>query len=323
MVDANKMKKALIIGAAGFVGKYLIEELLLDGNIEIVATKLSFEKLEIKQIQIYDLDILDEKSIALLLKNVQPDYIYHLAAQSSVNMSWKEPGLTVDVNIKGSINLLEAVRKTASHSRILMVGSSEEYGDIKSEEIPIDEENLLRPINIYAVTKACQNMLSKIYAKAYGINIIQVRAFNHIGPAQSPNFVVSDFCKQVVEIEKKIHVPIIKTGNLSAVRDFTDVRDVVKAYTKIIQLGTIGETYNVGSGSSKSIKEILMLILSLAKCNIEIKTDSTKMRPIDTKIIEADISKMYKLLNWRPQIELETTIQEMLNYWRKSYEITR
>lgn len=238
------MKKGLVIGAAGFVGKYLIDEMQADG-MEVFATKLPHEKLDQVHASVYDLDIMDKEAIVGLLFEIRPDYIFHLAAQSSVGLAWKNPGLTVDVNIKGSINVMDAIRELFYKPRVLLIGSGEEYGHILPGETPITEENALRPGNIYAATKACQNMIGNIYSKAYDMELVMVRAFNHIGPGQAPMFVVSDFCKQVVEIEKGLREPVMKVGNLAARRDFTDVRDVVKAYVKLIQWGKSGETYNV------------------------------------------------------------------------------
>ena len=218
-------KRALIIGAAGFVGSYLAKELLTNHNMDVYATKLSHEQLEIADANIYDLNILDKDEIISLLYKIRPDYIFHLAAQSSVSVAWKNPGLTVDINVKGCVNLLDAVRELYYKPAVLLIGSGEEYGHIKADEVPINEENHLRPGNIYAATKVCQNMIAAIYSQAYDMNLIMVRAFNHIGPGQSPIFVVSDFCKQVAEIEKGIKTPTIYVGNLAAKRDFTDVRD--------------------------------------------------------------------------------------------------
>lgn len=311
------MKKALIVGSAGFVGNYLIDHLYKDLKWSIIATKMPNEIINYNNITIYNLNILNINEIFSLLLNEKPDYIFHLAAQSSVSVSWQNPALTVDVNIKGCINIFDSIRKIPEYNpKILIIGSGEEYGHILPNETPVNENNNIRPGNIYAATKACQNMIGKIYANAYDMNIIMVRAFNHIGPKQSPIFVLSDFCKQVAEIEKGIKEPIIYVGNLEAKRDFTDVRDVVKAYSLLIQKGISGETYNIGSGAALSIKEILNKVLVLSNIDIKIYTDKTKFRPIDIPIIEADINKVNKLTGWKPNIDIETTIQETLDYWR-------
>ena len=309
------MKKGLIIGAAGFVGGYLIKEMYAN-DMEIYVTKLSHEKFENPNAKIYDLDIMDKDAVTALLFEIRPDYIFHLAAQSSVGLAWKNPGLTVDVNIKGSINVMDSVRELFYKPRVLLIGSGEEYGHIRPGETPISEENALRPGNIYAATKVCQNMIANIYAKAYDLDLMLVRAFNHIGPGQAPMFVVSDFCKQVAEIEKGLRKPVMLVGNLAARRDFTDVRDVVSAYVRLIQQGIPGETYNVGSGQAREIREILNLIVSMSDAEITVEIDPNKIRPVDVPIIEADITKLNQLTGWRPQISIEQTIRETLDYWR-------
>lgn len=309
------MKRGLVIGAAGFVGNYLIQEMIAN-DMEVYATKLLHEKFECENASVYDLDIMDKEAVAALLFDIRPDYIFHLAAQSSVGLAWKNPGLTVDVNIKGSLNVMDAIRELYYKPRVLLIGSGEEYGHIQPGETPIVESNLLRPGNIYAATKACQNMIGSIYSKAYDMELMMVRAFNHIGPAQAPMFVVSDFCKQVAEIEKGLREPLMKVGNLAAMRDFTDVRDVVKAYVKLITMGKNGETYNVGSGNARTIQDILDLIISKSNVEIKVEIDPNKLRPVDVPIIEADITKINTLTGWKPQIPLEQTIQETLDYWR-------
>lgn len=311
------MKKALIIGAAGFVGHYLAECLQKEYDIQVTATKLPHEKLEIPNVDVFDLDILNKEEIAALLFKVRPDYIFHLAAQSSVGVSWKNPGLTIDINIKGSVNVMDAVRELYYKPKILLIGSGEEYGHIREGETPITEDNMVRPGNIYAATKVCQNMIGSIYAKAYDMDLMLVRAFNHIGPTQAPMFVVADFCKQVAEIEKGLRPPVMYVGNLSAERDFTDVRDVVRAYALLAQKGMSGETYNVGSGHAVSIREILDMIIALSGKEIKVEVDPNKLRPVDVAIIEADTAKLKQATGWEQTITLKQTIEETLNYWRE------
>ncbi len=310
--------KALVIGGGGFVGPYLVSHLINDLSMNVTVTKMEREELKLQGAEVLNLDILDTEQIDAVLKEVRPDYIIHLAAQSSVAVSWKNPGLTVDINVKGSINLLDGVRKLDYKPRVLLIGSGEEYGHIKQGECPIIEDNTLRPGNIYAATKSCQNMIGKIYADAYDMDVVMVRAFNHIGPNQMPLFVVADFCKQVAEIEKGIHEPVIYVGNLSAKRDFTDVRDVVKAYGLLVREGHRGETYNVGTGRAIAIEDILKMILKLSTVEIEIKVDAEKLRPVDVPIIEPDINKIVGCTGWKPQIAIEQTIKETLDYWREN-----
>lgn len=309
-------KTALIIGGAGFVGNYLAEYLHDTCGYFVNSTKLEQETLQSPYGEVYNLDILNQTEIENLIKDIKPDCIFHLAAQSSVALSWKRPQLTVDINVKGTVNLLEALKNVEYKGRVLLIGSGEEYGVIKEEECPITEENLLRPGNIYAATKACQNLLGGIYARAYGLDLMMVRAFNHVGPNQIPQFVVADFCSQVAAIEKGKQTPEIHVGNLSAMRDFTDVRDVVAAYAMIIEKGKTGETYNVGSGKAIAIDEILNRILSFTKEEIKVIIEKEKFRPVDVPIIEADITKLVTDTGWEQKIPLDRTLQETLDYWR-------
>jgi len=310
------MKKALVIGAAGFVGKYLIRH-LQDLGYDVSATKLPHERIDGVSAAIYDLDILSKESITELLFMLRPDEIYHLAAQSSVSVAWGNPQMTIDVNIKGAVNLMDALRELFYKPRVMVIGSGEEYGHIRPGDTPIVEETILKPGNIYAATKACQNMIGRIYADAYDLELIMVRAFNHIGPGQSPIFVVSDFCRQVAEIEAGKKEPVMYVGNLSARRDFTDVRDVVRAYALLAQHGIKGETYNVGSGHAYAIREILDKIISRSTTEIRVETDPAKIRPVDVPVIEADITKLKEATGWEPEIPLEQTIEEVLADWRE------
>lgn len=307
--------KALIIGGAGFVGGHLIRELNGSGW-EVHATGLPDEKLS-ESCYSHFLNILEKECIKPLLDEVMPDVVYHLAAQSSVSVSWKKPQLTAEINIIGTINVLEAIRDAKKQDiRLILVGSGEEYGFIRPEACPISENESLNPGNIYAATKACQGMLGDIYARAYKKDIINVRAFNHSGPGQLPIFVISDFCRQIAKIEKGEHPPEICVGNLSAQRDFTDVRDIVRAYRLLAEKGVSGRTYNVGRGKAVSIQYILDTALSLAKVPIEIKQDQSRMRASDIPIIEPDVSRIFADTGWKSEISAEKTIEDTLNFWR-------
>ena len=298
--------KALVVGGGGFVGPYLVRHLTKDLGYDVTVTKTEKETLTIDSAVVRNLDILDKNQISELLSEEKPDYLFHLAAQSSVAYSWKNP----------CVNLLEAVKDADKKPRVLLIGSGEEYGHIKKDECPIIEDNVLRPGNIYAATKSCQNMLGKIYSDAYGLDVMMVRAFNHIGPNQTPMFVVADFCKQVADIEKGKQEPVIYVGNLSAKRDFTDVRDVVKAYALLVKNGRRGETYNVGTGHAIEIRQILDEIIAMSDRDIEVKIDEKKLRPVDVPIIEPDIDKIRKEVGWQPVISLKQTLKETLEYWR-------
>lgn len=309
--------RSLIIGGSGFVGAYLARHLTELGH-EVAVTGMPQGRAGIDGALQYGLDILDQDAVCSLLGQERPDFVFHLAAQSSVAVSWEDPALTVDVNVKGSVHVLEAVRRLGKGTRLLLVGSGEEYGRILPDGAPVGEGHGVMPGNVYAATKACQNMLGGIYARAYGMDVVMVRAFNHIGPGQPPQFVVPDFCRQVAEIEAGRREAVIRTGNLGARRDFTDVRDVVRAYALLAEKGAAGETYNVGSGHAVSIGEVLQVVLRQSSAKIRWEVDPGKFRPLDAPAIEADITKLREATGWEPRIGLGQTIRETLDGWRRA-----
>lgn len=310
--------RALITGSNGFVGQYLAEY-LLKKDIEVWGTiheSKAIPKEIHNEIIIRQMDITDQLQVKNVLSECKPDYIFHLAAQSSAAVAWKHPDLTMTVNINGTINLLECIRKFDLKPRILLIGSSEEYGTVKSKDLPIDEAHELRPGNPYAISKAAQSMIGQVYSKAYDLNIIMARAFNHIGPKQSSKFVVSDFTKRIAEIEKGKIPPILKVGNLEAERDFTDVRDIVRAYYELVLKGKRGEIYNIGSGKVCKIQDILDRLLSLTNMKIKIQKDIDRYRPLDVPIVQCDSRKFVNLTSWQPRYTLEETLKDVLEYWR-------
>ena len=315
--------RALVIGGAGFVGGHLIRCLQEEWGWEVCATKLPGETLQDSRVKAFDLDLSHQAAISRLLEQTKPEAVFHLAAQSSVALSWKQPELTVNVNVNGALHLLDAVRALSWKPRVLLIGSGEEYGRVLPGELPLTEESPLRPGNLYAATKAMQNMIGRIYAEAYQMDLLMVRAFNHIGPGQSPQFVVSDFCKQVSEIEQGLREPVLRVGNLEARRDFTDVRDVVRAYALLMQKGAPGETYNVGSGRAVSIRSLLDQIIALSGATIRVEADPAKFRPVDVPVIEAGTEKLRSCTGWQPQIPLAQTLRETLDGWRRWAETAK
>lgn len=305
--------RALITGVNGFVGHYL-SQYLLEKGYEIYGTVIE-DKIKIDDVKILKMNLLNKKEVNETIKNINPEQIYHLAGQSAVGLSWDNPTLTMDVNINGTINLLDAVRNNNINTKILIIGSSDEYGIIKPEECPINEQHKLNPNSPYAISKMAQEEISKLYIKSYKMNIIMVRAFNHIGPMQSKNFVVSDFASRIAEIEKGAEA-IIRVGNLEAYRDFTDVRDIVKGYKLLMDDGKIGEIYNIGSGKPYKIQQILDILLSLSTINIKVKIDENRLRPSDVPIIQCDNSKIKSHTNWLIEYDIKDTLKDTLDYWR-------
>ncbi len=310
------MKKVLITGVSGFVGSHLAEYCLTK-EAEVHGTvrwRSQVENLEnIKNLNLHECDLTDASSIRDIIKEVKPDYIFHLAAQSYVKASWTNPSQTLTNNIIGELNLLEAVRNAHYRPRIMIAGSSEEYGNT---ETPLTEEDPLLPLSPYGVSKVAQDLLARQYEKSYGLDIVVTRAFNHTGPRRGDVFVCSSFAKQIADIEKGEIPPIISVGNLDAERDFTDVRDMVWAYWLALEKGEKGEVYNICSEQTIPIKNILRKLLSMSKINIEVRKDPKRMRPSDLKVLVGNCSKFKKATGWKPLIKIEQTLEDLLNYWR-------
>ena len=315
------MKKILITGASGFVGGWLAEHLASLGNAEIYGTYLTEESRESSpvrdKIHFLQADLSQKEAIEKIVTDVRPDEVYHLAALASVASSFKDPIGTFHNNIDVEIFLLESLRSAGlTNTRVLIVGSAEVYGYVRPEDLPIDESTPLRPANPYAVTKIAQDFLGLQYNISYKMPLIRVRPFNHIGPRQGLGFVVSDFAKQIADIEKKKQEPVIKVGNLDAKRDFTDVRDMVKAYSLILEKGIPGDVYNIGSGNSMQISEILDKLIGMSTVQIERQVDETRLRPSDVPEIVCNNTKIKNLTSWEPKISLDTTLKDTLDYWR-------
>lgn len=317
------MKKVFVTGVTGFAGSFLAEHLLSLGNFAIKGTYLTEESLSLissikEKIELIKLNLLDDAKVNLLIGEYKPDIVFHLAALASPADSFQNPVATITNNVTTQINLLEAIQKNKLlNTKILVVSSADVYGIVDKKDLPIDEETKFRPTNTYSVSKITQDFLGFQYFLSYGLKIIRVRPFNHIGPRQSPKFVVASFAKQIAEIEAGKTKPSIFVGNLSAKRDFTDVRDMVKAYVLAIEKGAIGDVYNIGSGSSYRISEVLDKLLSLSKQQIEIKIDKSRFRPSDEQELICDKKKFTDMTRWEPKIPLETTLKDTLDYWRQ------
>lgn len=315
-------KKALITGVTGFAGSHLTELLLKEG-VDVYGIQRWRSKTEnIRHLQdkikIEEADLLDAHSLYTVIDKIKPDYIFHLAAQSFVQSSWASPTQTLEVNIIGSAHLFEAVRKTGLPITIQIACSSEEYGKVLPNEVPIKETNPLRPLSPYAVSKLAMDYLGYQYFQSYGLRIIRTRGFNHTGPRRGDVFAESSFAKQIAEIEKGSREPIVHVGNLEAQRDYTDVRDMVRAYYIAVQKCEPGEVYNIATGSAWKIKDVLDLLISMAKVKVEIKPDPARMRPSDVEILIGDNTKFVKQTGWKAEIPFEKTMEDLLNYWREN-----
>jgi len=314
-------KKVLITGITGFAGSHLAEYALSKG-VEVYGSMRWRSKTEniehIKgQINLIECDMRDLSSVNALIEISKPDYIFHLAAQSFVHTSWHAPAETLSTNVLCQVNLFEAVRHKRIDPIIQIAGSSEEYGLVYENEIPVKETNPLRPLSPYAVSKVAQDLLGYQYHKSFGLKIVRTRGFNHTGPRRGEVFVSSNFAKQIVEIEKGRNQGVIKVGNLEAKRDFTDVRDMVKGYWLSLEKGKPGEVYNICSGKAWTIREVLDILLSKSKVNAKVEQDPDRLRPSDVPILCGDSSKFSQETGWQPEIPFEKTLEDLLNYWRE------
>ena len=316
------MEKILITGITGFVGSHLAEYLLHEGGNEIYGLRRWRSRLENiapiqNDLQLIEGDITDALSMADLIQKVRPSYIFHLAAQSFVPTSWVAPDATLTTNIRGQVNLFEAVRAAGLECRIQVAGSSEEYGLVHPDELPITEDNPLRPLSPYAVSKVTQDLLAWQYHQSYGLDIVRTRGFNHTGPRRGEVFVCSSFAKQIAEVEAGRRAPIIRVGNLEATRDFTDVRDMVRGYMLALQKGKAGEVYNLCSGRDIRIGDVLDQLVAMSEVKIEIEQDPERLRPSDVPILRGSAAKFHADTGWEPRIPFSQTLADTLNYWRE------
>jgi len=314
-------KKALITGITGFAGSHLADLLLGNDEYEVFGTTRPRSKTEnILHIQdkltLIDADLIDSHSLYTVLSDVKPDYIFHLAAQAFVPTSWSSPATTMEANVIGTIHLFEAVRRASINPVIQIACSSEEYGLVYMNETPITEENGFRPLSTYAVSKIGMDFLGYQYFKSYDMKIIRTRGFNHTGPRQGDVYVCSTFAKQVALIERGKAKPEIKVGNLESYRDFTDVRDIVRAYLLTVQKCEPGEVYNIASEKTWQIKKVLDMLLGMSKVRIEIKEDPARMRPSDVELLLGNAKKFRDKTGWRIEIPFEQTLKDLLDYWR-------
>ena len=314
--------KVLITGITGFAGSHLAEHLLCQGGFEVHGT-LRWRSIRdgIRHIQenvtLHECELRDPFAVMRLIDAVEPDWIVHLASQSKVAVSWNAPADTLVNNITAQLNLFEALRQRGrSATRILVAGSSEEYGLVHDHELPVRETNPLRPLSPYAVSKVAQDHLGYQYFMSHGLQVVRTRTFNHTGPRHSDDFVTANFARQIIEIEMGRRPAQIQVGNLDARRDFTDIRDVVRAYVLALRHCEAGEVYNIGSGKALSIGQVLERMLAMADRPIEIKPDPARMRPSDVPVMVCDSAKFRARTGWTPQISFDQTLGDLLADFR-------
>lgn len=317
--------KILITGVTGFVGSHLADYIIKEhpgheiyGLKRWRSPKDNIRHLESK-ISLFDGDLRDLSSMITMMKEIKPDWIFHLAAQSFVTTSFTSPVDTLSTNIIGTTNLLEAIRIVGIDPVIHICSSSEVYGQVTKKDIPIKEDCPLRPVSPYAVSKVGEDMISYMYHEAYGLKTLRTRMFTHTGPRRGEVFVASFFSYQVARIEKGIQERVLRVGNLDSVRTFTDVRDAVRAYWLLMQHGKPGDVYNIGGSETMTIRDMLDLLLTFThlKNSIEVKVDPKLLRPKDVTLQIPDCTKFNKLTGWKPEIPFKKTLEDLLGYWRE------
>ncbi len=317
--------RALITGITGFVGSHLAEMILRDHPDWVVhgtkrwrSPRENLSNIE-ERIQLHDCDLTDLSSLIRVLDEVKPDRIFHLAAQSYVMMSYRAPNATIDSNVNGTINLFEAIRILGQDPLIHACSSSEVYGQVRDEDIPIQEETPFRPASPYAVSKVGEDMAGYMYHHAYGLKIIRTRMFTHSGPRRGEVFVDSAFARQVARIEAGVQDPVLVVGNLDSVRTFADVRDVVRAYWMLLEKCPPGEVYNIGGETTMTIRDMLDMLLDMTdlKEKIEVRVDPALLRPADVTNQVPSSQKFKEATGWEPEISYSQTLSDMLDFWRE------
>lgn len=308
----------LITGANGFLGRHLAKMLETDNNpVYGISRRIPQDLVEEHpDIRYEQCNLVDHAAVFEILKKIKPDFIYHLAAESSVASSWKSPINIMNNNVLSQINIFEAIRELGLSSRIVVAGSSEEYGLVRKSDLPVNEKCCFNPLSTYAVSKVAQDMLAYQYHKSYNMDIVRVRSFNLTGPSSSPVYALSSFAKQIADIEKSLAKNTIMVGNLNVKRDYTDVRDAVKAYHQVALKAKPGAVYNLCSGKAHDLRDLLDYLVSLSNMNIRIEVDKSRFRPSDLPVMLGDNTKIRTEIGWMPEIDIHDTLIDLLNYWR-------
>ncbi len=314
--------RILITGVSGFVGRHLTNYVLASHpEVEVFGLRRWRSEMpatleQSPAVSIVDGDLLDAPSLVRALQASRPAVIFHLAASSSVAGSWDTPAEMLQVNVLGTLHLLEAVRQLGSDLRVVLACSAEAYGVVAEGELPIRECQPFRPVSPYAVSKAAVDLLGDQYHRAFGLRTFRLRFFNHCGPGQSSRFVVSSLARQIAEAEAGRRAPEIRVGNLDVRRDFVDVRDAARAYWVAAERGEPGEAYNVASGKARPIREVLEGLLRLARLRVAVVSDPERLRPAELQVLQGDAGRFRETTGWRPDLPFERTLADTLAYWR-------
>ena len=301
--------KALITGGKGFVGSHLAAELEANGYEVICCDLFATDN-------IVAMDIMNPEMVLDILSKYKPDVLINMAGQANVGLSWKKPQLTVSLNTIGLINILEAVRTVDPSMRVITIGSSDEYGSLGEKGTNVTEDMPVNPMTPYAISKSAQDKFAQLYTRAYDMNVCMIRFFNLVGPGQAKGFMVPDFASGIVEVERG-EKEYLSVGNLESARDFTHVRDAVRAVRLVAEKGHAGEIYNICSGKTYTAQQILDKLVSMAKTKIEVQQDPARMRPSDTPVVCGNHDKLTAHTGWHPELGVDTVLSEVLDYWRE------
>jgi GDP-4-dehydro-6-deoxy-D-mannose reductase len=319
--------RLLVTGAGGFVGGHLVAYLQREHpEIEVHGAVLPQGGISWGSgagMRVVEADLNDPASARSLVEAVAPERILHLAGQSSPQHSFLDPGGTLRTNVLGIVHVLDAARRLGLRPDVLVVGSAEEYGNARPEELPLREDAPLRPSSPYAVSKVAQGALALLYGPAGGMRVVLTRTFHHTGPGRGEAFAESSFARQVAEIEAGLRPPLLRVGNLDAVRDFADVRDVVRAYWLLLEKGEAGAVYNVCTGCGRTIRELLDALLAASPASVEVRVDPERLRPADVPVLVGDPTRLKAATGWQPQIPIEQSLCDLLNDWRARVRPTR
>ena len=319
--------RVLITGVTGFAGSFLAEYLLAQGDPDIFGVGLpqsgpGHVAHLVDRIHLMTGSLEDAAWVRQVVADAAPDYVFHLAAQAAPSLSFADPGATLIPNIMCQVNILQGCLAAGLNPAILIIGSGDEYGLVAASDLPITESTPFRPTNPYAVSKIAQDMLGLQYFLAHQLRCVRVRPFNHIGPRQGEAFVVASFAHQVAEAEAGLRPPVVHVGNLEPSRDFTDVRDMVRAYWLAVQLGQPGEVYNIGSGQAYPVRQILDMLVQMSRLPLRVEVDPAKLRPTDVMEVRCDNTRFVRATGWQPMFAIEQTLHDVLAYWRQRVGVT-
>jgi GDP-4-dehydro-6-deoxy-D-mannose reductase len=324
MIAAMKIPsrlRALITGVTGFAGTHLAEMLLADADLEVWGTSHQAQPPalpSLRGLQTVACDLREPARVRDVLAELRPNWIFHLAGQSDVGGSWQASWGTIESNVRGQLNLLESMVQLQLDARILVVGSNNEYGLVTAADLPIDEETPLRPDTPYGVSKIAQDMLGLQFFLSHRVRAVRVRCFNYIGPRQSDKFVAATFARQIAEIEAGVREPVLHVGNLAGERDFTDVRDMVRAYRLALARCADGEVYNIGSGRAVPIQRLLDVLLGYAHCAVRVEPEPARLRPSDVPRSVCDPAKFHAATGWEARLPIEQSLRDVLDFWRET-----